>query len=160
MQRKKRKIRLVKLENAELEKITCKSCKYFCKIKGSKLGICELTREVKYETERCNNFTYNENERIASIDLIAEAYDFYKREKEAIQRKIDLLRDAIISITSNNLFNFKTEVLSGDKYAIVVQRVKSERLDTKSVKRYLKELGVLENFLKFSEYIRVDVKRK
>jgi len=160
MQKRKKKIKLLKLENVELQNVCCKNCKYYYKIEDSKVGICEITKEVKYENERCNNFTYEENEKVANIDLIAEAYDLYKREKEAIQRKIDLLRDAIISSVNNDLFNFKTEVLSGNKYAIVVQRVKAERLDTKSVKKYLKELGVLENFLKYSEFVRVDVKRK
>jgi hypothetical protein len=166
--RKKKKIQLVKLETERADEITCKNCDNFYRIPNTKLGICGLTKEAKYETERCDNFKAKELGesviKIADVDLIAESYELYKREIDLIVNKANLLRDVIINLATKNtkdtMFNFKTEVLNGSKYAVIVSRVKSCRLDTKAVKEYLKNKGILDNFLKESEFFRVEIKRK
>jgi len=88
----------------------------------------------------------------ADLDTVAMFYTLSKDAIEEYQKMMNTLRDILIRRVEG-----KEET---DNFVVNVTKVKSKRLDTNKVRKYLKKKGILDKFLVESSYYRVEVKGK
>ena len=90
------------------------------------------------------------------VNTLLEYYLVLKEDIDDLQNTINYLRDFIIKIYGEG----KLKAIETDKYVAIVEKVVQSRLDTNKVRKYLDELGKLDDFLVKSEFYRVIVKRR
>lgn len=90
------------------------------------------------------------------VNTLLEYYLVLKEDIDDLQNTINYLRDFIIKIYGEG----KLKAIETDKYVAIVEKVVQNRLDTNKVRKYLDELGKLDDFLVKSEFYRVIVKRR
>jgi len=144
----------VKVMESEAEQPSCIRCKHFMKL-SEKHGLCTIRKSIKAVSYRC--YEYLEGECMSiDVNTLLEYYLVLKEDIDDLQNTINYLRDFIIKIYGEG----KLKAIETDKYVAIVEKVVQNRLDTNKVRKYLDELGKLDDFLVRSEFYRVIVKRR
>jgi len=136
----------VNMEILTLKQKFCGNCQNMMVVEGG-LGICKVKERIVHKNYLCP--LHDEGLQVeADVETIAKYYLFFKELEEEAKKNKDILRDILIRIGSK----------ATDNYEIFVSKVTTKRLDTEKVKEYLGDK--INDFLKISEYYRVDVKRR
>jgi len=88
----------------------------------------------------------------ADLDTIAMFYMLSRDAIEEYQKMANTLRDTLIQRVEGRK--------ETDNFVVNVTKVKSKRLNTSKVRKYLENKGILDKFLIESSYYRVEVKGK
>ncbi|MCD6148682.1 hypothetical protein J7J18_04875 [bacterium] len=144
--KKKLKVKAVQ----EIKQITCNNCSNFLILEGN-IGICKKRERIVLGNYNCPNFKEGEPMK-ADLDTVAMFYQLSKDAIEEYQKMANTLRDILIQRVEG-----KRET---DNFVVSVTKVKSKRLNTEKVRKYLKKRGILDKFLTESSYYRVEVKGK
>ena len=142
----KKKIVVKKPET--LSETFCKDCKHYFKL-TEKTGACLEKIQIVYSTYRCNK--YEVGEKLINKEKIVELYYKYNEAIKLFNEVKDTLREIILSSFSNN-------DIVGD-FRILIQSGTQKRLNTNKVRKYLKELGILDEYLTEIPYTRLIVKK-
>ncbi len=132
----------------ELGEAFCKDCKHYFSL-TEKSGACLEKIKLVYPTQRCNKF--EAGEKSLDKEKIVELYYKYSEAIKLFNEVKGTLRKIILSSFTNN-------DIIGD-FRILIQSGTQERLNTKKVKDYLNELGILNEYLIKIPYTRLIVKK-
>jgi len=146
--KKKKKIKIKTVQT--IKPITCSNCSNFLILEGN-VGICKKRERIVLGNYNCPNFEEGKPMK-ADLDTVAMFYTLSKDAIEEYQKMMNTLRDILIRRVEG-----KEET---DNFVVNVTKVKSKRLDTNKVRKYLKKKGILDKFLVESSYYRVEVKGK
>ena len=114
-------------------------------------GICSKREKIVLGNYNCPNFEEGKPTK-ADLDTIVMFYQLSKDAIEEYQKMANTLRDILIQRVEG-----KRET---DNFIVNVTKVRSKRLNTEKVRKYLKKKGILDKFLTESSYYRVEVKGK
>jgi len=146
--KKKKKIKIKAIQT--IKQITCSNCSNFLILEGN-VGICKKRERIVLGNYNCPNFEEGKPMK-ADLDTIAMFYMLSRDAIEEYQKMANTLRDTLIQRVEGRK--------ETDNFVVNVTKVKSKRLNTSKVRKYLENKGILDKFLIESSYYRVEVKGK
>ena len=137
---------------SRVEGVKCRDCKYGINL-DEKFVFCTKRVKVNYCNQTCSEGVAGES--IVYEEDLERIIDIYLNNKEMIE----ILKEQNEAIKKLLVTEIETGSEIVGKYDVRIIRFKQKRVDTDKVKEFLKEKGVLEDYLNEVEIVYPKIKR-